>query len=378
MYHTQGMKILYIETFYTGSHRYFADQWISRSEHSITLITMPGRFWKWRQAGAAMYLAEILPVNLRRDYDTAVVSGMIDLAHLKTLRPDLPPVMLYLHENQFDYPAGPEEEKDYRYGITDVINALAAETTVFNSIYNRDTLLNSCSDLFRRLPDAMPRNVPDKIYKKSRIIYPGIDTEYFYQEDQTRTGQALKPAPPLVIWNHRHEHDKNPDLVFGVLERLKNRKIDFRLALLGERFKRTPPAFDRARKLLADRIVIDDFPSRELYCRWLRQGDIIISTAHQENFGIAVIEAACAGCWPLLPRRLSYPEVMPRWVSEACFHNDETDLEERLTEVISLSRIQRNALTGPLSRWLKRYDWKSQAAELDRAAEETLYVRGVS
>jgi glycosyltransferase involved in cell wall biosynthesis len=35
------------------------------------------------------------------------------------------------------------------------------------------------------------------------------------------------------------------------------------------------------------------------------------SAAIQENFGISVIEAMLMGCVPLLPDRLSYPEILP-------------------------------------------------------------------
>jgi len=363
------MKVLFIETFYGGSHKYFADQWISNSRHHHYLQTLPPRFWKWRQAGAAIFLAEIIPRSYEKKFDVMVVSGMIDLAHLKALRPDLPPSLLYIHENQFSYPLRKGEKRDFRYGITDLMNILCAETVIFNSGFNRETFLQECRLLFGKLPDAVPRRALETVREKSIIIYPGINME--------SPGDPILPAgkeePPLVIWNHRHEYDKNPDITFRVLERLKNRGIPFRLALLGERFRKAPEAFCRVRTELKDQIVVDDYPSSPEYRNWLRRGDIIISSAIQENFGLSVIEAAAAGCWPLLPRRLAYPEVMPDWVSKACFWDEEQNLEEKLEKLLGRSRKQRAALTTPLSRWMKRYDWKHQSRKLDESLERTVF-----
>ena len=41
------------------------------------------------------------------------------------------------------------------------------------------------------------------------------------------------------------------------------------------------------------------------------RGDIAVSTAKHEFYGISVIEAVRAGCIPFLPNRLSYPELFP-------------------------------------------------------------------
>ena len=51
-------------------------------------------------------------------------------------------------------------------------------------------------------------------------------------------------------------------------------------------------------------------PDRAAYLRRLGECDVVVSTARHEFFGLAVAEALAAGCTPLLPDRLSYPELL--------------------------------------------------------------------
>ncbi len=47
------------------------------------------------------------------------------------------------------------------------------------------------------------------------------------------------------------------------------------------------------------------------YYELLAQAKVSVSTARQETFGIAMIESERAGCIPVCPDRLSYPETLP-------------------------------------------------------------------
>ena len=51
----------------------------------------------------------------------------------------------------------------------------------------------------------------------------------------------LSEKKPLhVVWNHRWEHDKDPDTFFHVLIDLHNAHIPFALSVLGESFDEVP------------------------------------------------------------------------------------------------------------------------------------------
>ena len=52
------MKILIIEPFFTGSHKKWAEEYQEKSKHEIKILSLPGRFWKWRMHGAAITLAK--------------------------------------------------------------------------------------------------------------------------------------------------------------------------------------------------------------------------------------------------------------------------------------------------------------------------------
>lgn len=360
------MKILFVEPFYGGSHRNFADNWMQRSRHDFTLVSLPARFWKWRMTGSALYFAENISTAADPGWDAMVCTGMCDLAHLKALRKDLPPALLYVHENQLAYPVSEGEEKDFRYGITDLASMLCADSLVFNSAWNRDSFVNECRELFKRLPDARPESILDNLVRKAQIIHPGVNVSGI-SDNRARKSDGV----PLIIWNHRHEHDKDPATSFRVLQKLNDTGINFRLALLGERFRESPESFDRIRSTIPDRIVVDEYPDRESYLDWLHQGDIVISSAMQENFGLSVVEAIAAGCRPLLPDRLAYPEILPEALHRDCLWKDENDYFNKLKILLEPGGLNEECRVL-LDEHVKAYDWVSIVQKLDEALDNLL------
>lgn len=47
------------------------------------------------------------------------------------------------------------------------------------------------------------------------------------------------------------------------------------------------------------------------YLRFLQESDVLLVTASEETFGYQIVDAISAGCVPIAPRKLSYPELLP-------------------------------------------------------------------
>ena len=328
-------KILFLESFYNGSHKAFADGLIQNSRHKIDILTMPARFWKWRMKGAALYFS--VQIKNPEEYDLILTTDLINISDLKALLGSkCPPIILYFHENQLAYPLNINEKLDYHYGLTDFTNLLIADYVVFNSKTHMDTFLNELPLFLNHLPDFVPDWSIDKINAKSKVIYPGIEDSVLVNKQ----GKSENKKIPLIIWNHRWEFDKNPEAFFNALFKIKDAGISFNLVLLGERYKKQPDIFREAEKQLKNNIIHSGYiENYNDYLSMLKKGDIVISTANQENYGIAVIEAILSGCTPLLPNRLSYPELIPSEFHSKYLYCDENDLENKLKKLLKGDKV---------------------------------------
>lgn len=358
------MKILFLEPFFGGSHKDFALGFKAHSCHDVTLVTLPDRFWKWRLRGAALYF-----VNHVKDfsgYDAIIVTDMMDLTDFVSLAgKNLPPVLMYFHENQLSYPLAPGQKRDFHLGFTNIISALAADKVLFNSKFHLNDFIRAASQLIKQMPDFKPGWMIEQIREKTRVVYPGCRFEKGRIELKER---ELKK--PLIIWNHRWEYDKNPELFFDVLAGLKEKNIPFSLALLGEKYDIFPDIFKEAKEKFKDEIVVYGYvESRNEYLSWLKKGAIVVSCAIQENFGISVVEAVRFGCVPLLPKRLSYPEIMPEEVHSKILYQTKEELMIKLEDML-LNYQAYLPLQKRLSVKLEQFSWKIIVKQYDMTLKE--------
>jgi len=364
-----ALRILAIEPYFGGSHADFLEGLRAASRHAWTVLALPARKWKWRMRGAAIHFArEAEPLARRETFDLVFVSDFLNLADWRALAP-APlaglPTVAFFHENQLSYPLEAGQTRDYQYGFTNLTTCLAADEVWFNSACHRTEFLEAVARLLGKMPDAVPEGLPEHIRSKSRVMHLGADLKPLV------AGRHQKPhEPPLtILWSHRWEYDKNPEAFFRILFFLADEGLPFRLAVLGETFRKWPTIFEEARQRLADRIVQFGYlPDREGYERYVREADIVVSTAIHELFGLSMVEAIAAGCFPLLPNRQSYPEIIPEPWHDTFLYSGDRELRRKLAALLRGK--------GPwdkvdqLADAIQRFDWSNQARAYDAALEE--------
>ncbi|RKY11246.1 MAG: DUF3524 domain-containing protein [Planctomycetota bacterium] len=331
------MKVLGIEAYYGGSHKAFLDGWIEHSRHDWTLLTLPANKWKWRMRHAAITFADEANKRTGRGqrWDVLFCSDMLNLAEFLGLAADAigrAASVVYFHENQLTYPVRFESERDYQFGVTNLTTALAATGIWFNSTFHRDEFLSALRRFLKKMPDHQPMDVIEQIRTKSAIYPPGIN--------KPPAPSQRKPGPMRILWAARWEHDKNPDDFFEALKHLKAQGTNFRLSVIGPQFREVPQVFAWAKDFFADHIERWGYQNPNDYTASLADADVIVSTATHEFFGLSVVEAIAAGAFPILPRRLSYPELLEsvqmKTPDEFFYDGTALDLARKLTQASNL------------------------------------------
>lgn len=301
------MNILALEPYYGGSHRAFLDGWIASSRHTWTCLTLPAHHWKWRMRHAAITFAEELAHRTDAPFAAIFCTDMLNLAAFRGLAPQpiaSLPAIVYFHENQLTYPDQTRTQRDFHYAFDNFQTLLAADQTWFNSAYHRTEFFEQCRAFLKKFPDYTLEARLDLALAKTIVASPGLP-------ELTPRQRAHHFACPHIVWAARWEKDKNPEDFFAAMIHLQQQGYPFRLSVVGESFRDSPPIFAQARQQLADRIDQWGFlPSHDDYLHLLGQCDLFVSTAVHEFFGISAAEAILAGSLPVLPSRLAYPELV--------------------------------------------------------------------
>lgn len=353
-----------VEPWYGGSHQAWADGYRRASVHNVRLVTHPGQFWRWRLRGGAVTLARAISEDLRMHgpVDAILVSGMVDLAQLMgLLRGDISdtPVAMYLHESQAAYPtAGAVDLEAAWRGWTSLV---AADAVFINSRHHVAELTAALRRLVAMAPDQPHAYLMDDVVAALRVIPVGVDLI-------ERRGDGGVGGAPVVLWNHRWDDDKQPDVFVDAIERLLARGVELAVVLAGEDNWTNQSRAAAARKRLGDAVVASGPFDRETYRSWVARSDVVVSVTSHEFFGISVVEALSAGCVPVLPAAHSYPEIVPDAYHQAAFYQV-GEFEQRLADVVANVTDARRSIAG-LDGEMARYGWSEVAPQLDEAMEQ--------
>ncbi len=421
-----NLTVWLLNPYHAGSHRAWAEGYAAASRHQVQLLTMEGAFWKWRMYGGAMELARqaeaLLDAGDRPD--VLLATSMTNLPAFLALtrrRMSAVPVVLYMHENQLTYPLPAGAKRDLSFGLIQHLSMLVADRVCFNSAYHLRSWFDEVPRLLKHFPDYTHLETIEMTRAKSQVLPVGCDLrrldrytgdapaavvatgdenaaeppERSEAQSKGRSGRPVEfasfdcglspsaqdaepifradaPAahssklPPLILWNQRWEYDKDPDTMLQALYALADEGIPFRVALAGENFRVEPAEFVAARERLGARLVHFGYVAdAAAYAQLLWSADVVLSTAIHEFFGVGVVEAIYCGARPVLPDRLSYPELLPPEAHVACLYQDFDGLLARLRAALAEPR----GVPG-LREHVARFDWSVLAPIYDNLLED--------
>ena len=372
----ETLEVLALEPYFGLSHRTFLEGYRRYSRHRVAIWSLPPRKWKWRMRGAAYLFAsraaEMPPADVPH---VVLASDFLNLADWRAVAPrpwrDVP-VVAYFHENQLTYPLSEAAPADFHHGWINLSTALAADAVLFNSRFHRESFLDAVGLALAKMPDHVPPGLVERLERLSDVFPVGVDFEPHRAAFARRPrdpGATGFPSSPLLLWNHRWEHDKGPDLLAAALLELRAKGVRFRLALCGESSQPPPAEFEALRTRLDDDIVQFGFcASRDEYLDLVARADVVLSTARHDFFGVAVLEAIYLGCLPALPRDLSYPEIVPEALHDRLLYESGRNLAAWLRRFLREPPL---AARGTLREAAARFDWKVLAPRLDAILGET-------
>ncbi len=377
----QALNVLLVEPWMSGSHAQWADGYARWSSHSVSVIGLPAGPWRWRLRAGSTPLAQLVKDHVATNGppDVLLLSGLVDGAQLLGMtRRVIPPsvrLVVYQHESQLVYPTTNgrvDEESVLRNWST----WLAADKVLFNSDFHRKAVEAALPTFLARQPEADQLAALDSVLAKFDVLPVGIELgtraesatvpESSTTRESTEGGSEDGPSidtAPIIIWPHRWEPDKDPDAFVRVLAKLDQHQLDFRLVLAGSDSMVPNDARRRIIDRWSDKIVaVGPFPRIE-YEQRLAKADIVVSCAKHDFFGVGVAEAVAAGCVPVLPDALAYPELIEeRWHEVALYQPG--SFGSRLVEVVGSLSQYRLAADG-LAKSMTRFGWGHIAPRLD-------------
>ncbi len=310
-------KILLLSAYDASSHKLWRRRLLQLfPQLNWTQLALPPRHFNWRIRGNSLQWATTELKTLNQPYDLLIVTSMVDLSSLRGFVPALSkiPTLIYFHENQFAYPAGEQHRENVEHQLVPLYSALCADVVVFNSQFNRQTFLEGARSIIQRLPEKFPDSILGKL-QNSQVIPVPIDTRELKQDPKK---DKHDDSILEVIWNHHWEYDKGIELLLPLVKQVAAQQLPLRFHIVGEQFRQQPPQFAEINQTLAEhgartgisRGSFGFVPERNDYLALLQRCDVVLSTALHDFQGLAVQEAVAAGCTPLTPADLVYPEYL--------------------------------------------------------------------
>ncbi len=361
------MVIFILEPYLNDSHRYWGEGIIENSEHEVKLFALPAKHFKWRMQASAISLAE--QIKNEKEPDHIIISDMCNAALLRSLLPKTwtrVKTHLYFHENQITFPWNSSDQdvkkrRENHYGFINYTSALAVDSVFFNSHFHKSSFIEALPDFLSQFPDHKNLESIQTIKDKSYVWHIGI-----YSIPPIKDKRYNET--PTILWNHRWEEDKNVKGFVKALHRIKDKNLDFKLIITGKSGRNYPEEFDQLKEEFKDHIsYIGYAESKSEYHELVSQTHIIPVTSEQEFFGISLLEAVSAVVYPLMPKRLVYPE---HFSDEELFYDSEDELYEKLEDLVKNWNTTKNYIQTKAEALAEsvqeKYNWEKSQSRMNK------------
>lgn len=374
---TPERRILLLSAYDAVSHKL----WRERLEQLFstdrwTQLTLSPRHFAWRVRGNSLLWALTEKEILQQEYDLLIATSMVDLSALRGFVPALAriPTLLYFHENQFAYPSNRQTRPNVEHQLVPLYAALCADLIAFNSHYNRTSFLSGAKALLKQLPDTIPPAFYQQLLQSTVLPVPLV--KHSLANSKRGTGVLQ------LIWNHRWEYDKGPELLLQIVQQSTDAKLPIQFHIVGEKFKKIPPQFTKIIECLKTFSRQSGIPlgrigyieSRVEYAQLLSGCDVVLSTALHDFQGLAIQEACLAGCTPLAPDDLAYPDYLPECALYPIADNDQATAETVIQRLKALVLAKsENTMPTPID--LSSYIGPKIAAGYDSVFNKLLKIQ---
>jgi len=359
------MKILMLSAYDAASHRYWRQGLVDNFPHYCwQVLNLPGRYFNWRIRGNPLSWNWTKSNELAQSYDLIIATSMVDLATIKGLNPNLAntPSIVYFHENQFIYPDSKQQLQCAEPKMVNLYSAICADKLLFNSDFNRQSFFQGSEQFLYKMPDFAPKNLATVLDDKSQVLPVPLNNDLFAIRYVTK-----KNAQLTLLWNHRWEYDKGPEGLYALLRELDSMRVDFKIHIIGQSFRRQPSIMQKIKEHFTD--YIDCFgyiENKTEYYQLLQQSHLALSTSIHEFQGLAVMEAVSQGCLPVVPNRLSYQEIFSSQFRYQSSNDKELEARQMARMIANYANINDLKISGP-DMW--KYSWEKQKSSYEQVIE---------
>ncbi|KAF8520944.1 transferase, partial [Hysterangium stoloniferum] len=269
------------------------------------------------------------------------------------------------------------------FGHEGILHAYLMDVRTVFTDHSLFGFADAASILTNKLMEATLRNVDAVICvsytgRENTVLRAAISPSIVHVIPNALIAEQFRPSeiPPAtdiitIVVISRLAYRKGVDLLVATAPRVCARFPNVRFIVGGDGPKLIDLLQMRERHLLQDRILLLGSVKHSDVRGVLTKGSIFLNTSLTESFGIAILEAACAGLYVVSTRVGGVPEVLPE--DMISFANpEEDDVVRALSEAISIVSQGRHDPMKAHERMREFYDWAHVAERTEAVYNQVL------